>query len=449
MQNTTTNLPNLKEIEQILWRELQKTYSKVLGDILTGIDEQIAISRDKKRYRLLDKRKITISSLYGDIEIKRNYYRDRAAKEYVFLLDRCLQFDGESGFSPLVEEIAIEFAVTAPSYRKAEGMLETLLGYRVISHETIRQHLMEIVSIPKERELLERPVLFVEVDGLYTKRQGRGKKRRGKEVKIAAVHQGWVTTGKRISLKGKRHYLHDDSKPFWEGFEEFLMDTYHYDPTRHYLIINGDGANWITACRDHFKDRAFFTLDKFHVAKTIRTLFKNHPRYRSIRKALAAYNAERLLIELNSAVGTMEDNQQEEDLEAFINQLEQYPEALTDYRKWLKEKNIDINGLKPMGSAEGTMSVFAKRVKNGRSWVEKGCNAMMTAMVAYLDQMELRTLFGKMERWSENKEEQNPPKHYLESLKSTVGEATRGNIPYLKNKINIPAYRALSGLRAF
>lgn len=79
-----------------------------------------------------------------------------------------------------------------------------------------------------------------------------------------------------------------------------------------------------------------------------------------------------------------------------------------------------------MGSAEGTMSVFAKRVKNGRSWVEKGCNAMMTAMVAYLDQMELRTLFGKVERWSENIEEKNPPKHYLESLKSTVGEATRG-----------------------
>lgn len=447
MQNTNIKFPNLKEIEQILWRDLQKTYSKALEDILTSIDEQVASSRDKKRYRLLDKRSMTITSLYGDIQFKRNYYRDQEAEEYVFLLDRYLEFEGGGGFSPLVEEAAIEFAVTSPSYRKAADMLESLLGYRVISHEMIRQHLLEVVSLPKAREAIERPVLFVEVDGLYTKRQGQ--RRKGKEVKIAAVHQGWVSSGKRVSLKGKRHYIHDDSEPFWEGFESFLMDTYHYDPTNHYLVINGDGANWITACREHFGSRAFFTLDRFHVAKEIRTLFRGHRRYRYIRKALADYNAERLLLELNSAVGTLEDEQKEEDLEAFINQLEQYPEALTDYRKWLEKKDIDITGLRPMGSAEGTMSVFAKRLKNGRSWVEKGCSAMTTAMVAYLDKMELRTLFGKMEKWSEEKQEGNPPRHFLESLKSTVGEATRDNIPYLKRKINIPISRALNGLKSF
>jgi hypothetical protein len=43
--------------------------------------------------------------------------------------------------------------------------------------------------------------------------------------------------------------------------------------------------------------------------------------------------------------------------------------------------------MRPMGSAEGTMSVFAKRLKNGRSWVEKGASAMFTGMVAYLDQL--------------------------------------------------------------
>jgi hypothetical protein len=33
---------------------------------------------------------------------------------------------------------------------------------------------------------VHRPVLFAEVDGLYVKRQGK----KGKEEKIAAVHQG-------------------------------------------------------------------------------------------------------------------------------------------------------------------------------------------------------------------------------------------------------------------
>ncbi len=42
----------------------------------------------------------------------------------------------------------------------------------------------------------------------------------------------------------------------------------------------------ITACRNHFKNM-FFALDRFYVAKDIRSIFKGHRRYRSIRIKLA------------------------------------------------------------------------------------------------------------------------------------------------------------------
>ena len=43
-----------------------------------------------------------------------------------------------------------------------------------------------------------RPVLFIEVDGLYVKRQ---KKRiKGREEKIAADHEGWLVNGQRRGL---------------------------------------------------------------------------------------------------------------------------------------------------------------------------------------------------------------------------------------------------------
>src|SRR5690606_29657867 len=112
---------------------------------------------------------------------------DQEKGEYVYLLDRYLEFEGGGALSPMVEEAALELAISGPSYRKAADTLEALLGYRVISHETIRQHLLQISKILKERQPVERPVLFVEVDGLYIKRQGKGKK--GKEEKIAAIHQ--------------------------------------------------------------------------------------------------------------------------------------------------------------------------------------------------------------------------------------------------------------------
>lgn len=447
MNKNITEYPNLKQIEQMVWRQLQETFSTVIKKLLEDIDRQIAEERDKKRYRLLDKRTFRINSLFGEMEVSRNYYRDRVTGEYVYLLDRYLEFEGAGSFSPLMEEAAIELAVKGPSYRKAAHTLETLLGYRVISHETIRQHLLQVSSIPKKREPVHQSVLFVEVDGLYVKRQGKRKK--GKEEKIAAVHQGWEVSGKRVRLKNKRHFIHRGDQPFWEAFESFLVDHFEYDPTVHKLVINGDGAGWITACRDYFQDRAFFSLDRFHVAREIRSLFRNHPRYRQMQKALASYDGEKLLTELNSVVGTLEDETQEERLEAFIRQLEKYPEALGDYREWLKEQGMDTTGMRPMGSAEGTMSVFAKRLKNGRSWVEDGLNAMFTGLVAYLDHLALKTLFGRVERWTESKGEKNPPKHYVEKVTSTVGEATRDNLLYLKGKANTPIYKALKALTGF
>ncbi|EOR19907.1 transposase for insertion sequence element, partial [Niallia nealsonii AAU1] len=115
-------------------------------------------------------------------------------------------------------------------------------------------------------------------------------------------------------LRNKRHFLYEEKEPFWEAFETFLQNHYAYDPTQTLLIINGDGAGWITACREYFRERAFFTMDRFHVARSMKQLMKSHPRYRYMKRALKNYQVETLLLELNSAVGTMDTPEEEEKL---------------------------------------------------------------------------------------------------------------------------------------
>lgn len=444
MNKDIMNLPTLKEIELDLFRVLQNTFSDALTQILEELDQAIASSRDTKRFYLKDKRKISLETMFGTISLRRNYYRDCQKNEYVCLLDRYLAFEGTQGVSPLVENLAMELAVTGSSYRHASSTLEQFLGYHVMSHETIRQRLLETeVSFKKEMRPGRR-VLFVEVDGLYVKRQQE--KRKGKEEKIASVHEGWNKNGKRTTLIAKRHYIHRGEEPFWEGFEQFLMDNYHYDPMHHLLIINGDGAEWITACRDHFKTNAFYCMDRFHVARDIRSLFKGHPRYREIRKKLANFDAEGLLMELNSAVGTLDDPKKEEQLEKLINQLSQYPEALSDYRKWLQEKGIDTTGMRPMGSAEATMSVFAKRVKNGRAWVEQGIRAFLDVMIGLKDNLQIKTLSETIQEKSKDTH-QPKPTFYKEKITNAAGEATRNNIPYFQGTKRKPVYHALKSLQ--
>ncbi|WP_268761500.1 UPF0236 family transposase-like protein [Caldibacillus debilis] len=65
-----------------------------------------------------------------------------------------------------MEEAAIELAIQGPAYRKAARTLETLLGYRVISHETIRKHLLEASSIPK-RESVHQPGCPHTLDSIF------------------------------------------------------------------------------------------------------------------------------------------------------------------------------------------------------------------------------------------------------------------------------------------
>nr|WP_230456230.1 UPF0236 family protein [Anoxybacillus flavithermus] len=132
MQDYITNGLTLKEIEQSLFRHMQKQYGHLLQQVLEEIDRTLAEQRDKKRYALKDKRTIRLQTLFGEVEVKRNYYFDRR-KKGVYVFTRCLSpvRVGRDGVSPLLEETAIHLAVTGSSYRQAAQSLESWWGMHV------------------------------------------------------------------------------------------------------------------------------------------------------------------------------------------------------------------------------------------------------------------------------------------------------------------------------
>src|SRR5690625_2821499 len=102
-----------------------------------------------------------------------------------------------------------------------------------------------------------------------------------------------------------------------------------------------------------------------------------------------------------------------------------------------------------MGSGEGTMSVFAKRLKNGRSWCKEGITKFSDIMVALMDGKAIKTLQGKLEPTQMNEDQEKPPKHFIERLSKQSEESARGNIAYLQQSINKPVVAALKGLKGF
>ncbi|WP_237746949.1 ISLre2 family transposase [Geobacillus vulcani] len=436
-------------MEEQLLRTLQNVFATVLASLLEEIDQQLAEARDKRRYQLKDKRPTTLQTLFGEVTFRRNYYYDRQAGAYTFLLDAELGFDGAQSISPCLEETAVELAIECSSYRKAARTLEAIVGYAVLSHEAIRQLVLAApVSLHHPVSQRYGRVLLVEADGLFISRQGKGK--RAKEQKILAVHEGWRRNGSQLELVNRRHYLHEGPGDVWEGFEEWLMKEYAYDPCRDLLVINGDAASWITACRTYFGKRACFQLDRFHVARELRQCLSGHPRWREVRKKLAKQDEEGLLVELNSAIGTLGDEAKEQQLAEMIRRIESMPGCIRDYREWLSAQGVETAGMRPMGHAESVMSRFAYRVKSRRSWKDQGLWAFLKAMVVRIDGIWRRK--GQLEEEEPQRAASAPTKpERIKQAKRKAGrllaEVMRQNIPCLQRSSGTPIYQALSALR--
>ncbi|WP_439144621.1 UPF0236 family transposase-like protein [Sphingobacterium siyangense] len=152
---------------------------------------------------------------------------------------------------------------------------------------------------------------------------------------------------------------------------------------------------------------------------------------------------------MHSAVGTLGEEKKEKQLEGLIQRIESMPGCLSDYRKWLREKGIDTTGMRPMGSAEGTMHVFAKRVKDGRSWCEAGIQAFLHVMVAVKDGLTIQTRRGEIVIEEEKRETKRSTlvKKAVKNAGTKVVELVRGNIRYLQQSCGTPIYEVLKVLK--
>lgn len=379
MRHFITMMPSMKELEQWMFRKMQEEFASAMTKALEMLDQQILEQRDRERYRVKDERECSINTVFGNIRFKRRLYQDRHKNTHVYLLDQLMRFEGRGKVSPHLEETAIAFASQGPSYRDSAKRLKQLLGYNVLSHQAIREKL--IAKAEEELGPVERRparVLFVETDGLYTKLQ-RSKKR-GKENAIAVVHEGWVKNGKRVSLKHKQYYQHKDGGEFWEGFGDFLVERYEIDENT-WLVVNGDGAPWIGECESYFH-QCIYMLDRFHVARDLKRFIGHLPTWVDARKALAKQDAAALMQAVEGVAEQEIAEEQRKDWKQYKSYLKQHEKHLDDYRKTLRAHGIDTSQMRPMGSAESQMRIFAKRTKRGGySWSERGVTAMLTTMI--------------------------------------------------------------------
>ena len=377
---------NFAMIEKALWNATLETFQRSLVEILSILDKYLMAKRNKSRYEYKERKEKTLITLLGEVTVKRRYYWDTEQKEWVFLLDELLGLES-TAVSDSLKELVVILATKGPSYRDVRDRLYDLFNNQILSHEKIRQLLIEsseqlqMKEEPEEKKKKVR-ILFIEADGFWTGVQKRGDKTKKKrETKLVVVHEGWEKRqAGDYKLKNPLYltsYRSEKAADFWDRVYLKIWSKYE-DLGSIPIIINGDFASWIRGGVDCFKN-GFYQYDRFHLKRDIRRLLSKNQA--NCKAALCAIdeNVPEKLLQLLADEHTLT---KDEDILEFIVRLKPHQEAAIDYRKRLAEKKYQLpEDLRGMGAAEANVDRFKLRTsKRGRAWSAKGLEAILNML---------------------------------------------------------------------
>lgn len=371
-------------------------------------DQELAETRDKKRFRSKGKRWTSIKTKLGVVEYQRTVYVDNAAPEgrsCVYLLDEALDIDKVG----LVSEDVCQAAATAvceTSYRGAAKLISETTGLSIsaqgvwnILQSLGRRQKAGIEQHAKRAEqhfgtgVIESKLLYEENDGIHLKLQGESRRKYGrdKEMKVGIAYDGatWQIgkdKKKRRTLDNKVAYASFESaQDFMKNKEGLVASRFNVDEIE-LRVINGDGAQWI---RKHGDANCISVLDKFHRNRKITECVRDPEFAALVRELLYAGRIDDTLACIEAQMNSVADKQEEALLKELYSYYANNKDALLGYY----DRGITIPATRipgqihhaRLGSMESNVfTLIGNRMKGRRAcWSERGANNLALILCAY------------------------------------------------------------------
>lgn len=398
---------------------------KVAEYLLQSIDQDLMKSREAG-LRMEGFRERWVTTLFGDVRIKRRLYSDGKGGSR-FLLDEAMGLRKRSQASPKVEELATFLSTRLP-FGKCEQLLRALLPDG-LSHTTIHRLVGRTVDTyiqEEEREVAELvedgvlpesenravPYLMIEADGTYVALQREEK--RSTEVKIGIAYEGWQAEGKgRYRLKEKTCYAGImDGERFWDGMTLALSKRYDLSKVGQ-VVVGSDGADWAKKGAEVFG--GLYQLDRFHL---LRAIYEGagSDMAGEVYRACTTGDLARA-----DAILRQAEEKAEADEADRIRQLRGYlwsnADGLRDYRLVTGYQD----GLRGLGAIESNVDkLVANRMKKrGMAWTRIGANRM-ARLLALQEQGQLHFWVNHRGRSHQSRRKPSPPLAQRTAAKETA-----------------------------
>ena len=362
-----------------------------MAEHLEELDEALAETRDKKQYRDKGRRRTVLKTMLGEVEFSRRVYvaeDDAGMKEHIYLLDEALGIDTPGQISPMLSEM-VATAACESTYRETARQVSELTG-QTISHQTAwsitqgaggrvrarEETLAAQARHDKGAGKLESKLLYEEADGIWLKLQGRDRKSYGpsREMKAAIAYSGVKQNGKRRRLADKVACAGFDNVKDFIGRKEGVIASVYCTDEIELRVLNGDGANWITANNE----AAVYQLDPFHRNKAIREYVNDPELQKIMTDLLYAKDIDLLLTVVEASINSTIEPDEQEKRQKLLNYFSNNKEGLTPYYR-RGEKIPPVNeGLAPArcGSMESNIfTLIGNRMKGRRAcWSIRGAD---------------------------------------------------------------------------
>jgi hypothetical protein len=482
MNSLTGNKVTFKEIERSFF-EIGCEVAKILmKEFLERLDKDLCKNRNKAELRHKGTRKTSIKTLMGEVPLSRVLYKrfkDDGSTEYVFLLDEELGLDTIGLISPNLVEKVLEHSCEM-SYREVSKAVSDFTN-QSISHQGVWNIVQAVGEKQEEAEKCmvesfksnklsggsrEVAVLFEEADGLWLSIQGKSREKSSKgkkELKIGVIYEGWekrYPTSKEYKTVEKSAfagYMKPDE--FKSLRDAVVAKKYNVDEIV-YRVLNGDGAAWIR--NGHDSEMDIFQLDRYHLAKSIiRNVYDKQAR-RHILRWLKSGEIEKALNKIDSL--KYECGGLESEVKKLTN-LEDYIKSNIDGIVVYKDrKNVTLpnapEGMeyRTLGTMERNVNIFAKRMKGGKSWSEKGANNLSKIIALKME----KGFKDKISALISGKLSERLTERFVETISSTQAAVKKivkkslypihqGQIPFSNCKVtnSRKAIRSMFDLKVF
>lgn len=220
----------------------------------------------KEKFESLEKDERTIISIFGEVNFKRRYYKDKETKERIYLLDQFLKLEKRERMLQNVKERLIEEA-RETSYRRAgeKASYGTEISKQTVKNEINKLDFKAEISEEKaNKKKVKKIYIIADEDHVHLQKGGI------EEPRLVVVYDNVVAKGKRIELKNKKHFGGIYTKridDLWEEVMTYIENNYDTEYLER-VYISGDGASWIKTGVEWIV-KSKYVLDEFHMKKAV------------------------------------------------------------------------------------------------------------------------------------------------------------------------------------